>query len=356
MKVAIIGGGLAGFACALELEKNGVVPVIFERDAAPGWIWPSVSFWPNVIYNIYGDPREYLLKNYGIDFFPSGKIKQMIMKSPGKKVTIKGNLGYIVPRGNQQRSLENQLLLRLIQTGIHFNSKVSYKELAEKFDYVVVASGRDSEAREMGLWEEEGIVYVVEANVSGSFYPESSTIYFNTEYCGTGYGRLTPFNTASAVVGLYIIGRNEMDSLQHFRDFIRKEGLDNNEIVLRAIPQPFTIGRVKKCRVGNVLLAGRAAGLTERVLGCGSFEALISGTLAARAILNGDDYDESIKAYKEHVENISSYRKIINKFSNDDFDKMLSAFEIPGVKQVLYNTGIGFTDAFGKVLKHMQKE
>lgn len=354
MKVAILGGGIAGFACALELERNGVVPVIFERDATPGWIWPSVSFWPYVFYNVYGDPRMYLLEQYKIDLMPIGKIKSITMKSPNSKTKIEGDLGYIYPRGNQDRSSENQLRLQLNQTAIHFNSKEDYKTLSKKYDYVVVATGKDSEAREMGVWEDESIVYVVEGHVNGSFNPESAEIYFNTDYAGTGYGRLTPFNSSSAVVGLYIIGKNETDSLKYYRDFIRKEGLDNNEFVLRALPEPFTTGKVNKLRVGNVLLAGRAAGLTERVLGCGSFEALASGTLAARAILNGDDYDKLIKPLRDHVENISSYRKIFDKFTNDDFDKMISTVDISGVKQIIYNTGISFTDMVGKVLKIIQ--
>ncbi len=355
MKVAILGGGVCGLACAMELERNGIVPVIFERDAVPGWVWPSVSIWPDVFYNVYGDTRKYLLEHYKVDFYPLGKINSVTMKSPNNKVTIKGNLGYLVPRGNMESSLEKQLHRQILQTAIHFNSKEDYKNLSKKYDYVVVATGKDAEAREMGVWEDEGIVYVVEANVSGSFTPGTGKIYFNTDYAGTGYGRITPFSSSTAVVGLYIIGKNELDLLQYFRDFIRKESLDNSEFVLRAVPPPFTLGKVNKFRVGNVLLAGRSAGLTERVLGCGSFEALASGTLAARAIVNDTDYDKLVKPLKDHVENISSYRKVIDKFTNDDFDKMITALEIPGVKQVLYNTGIGFTDRVGKVLKIIEK-
>jgi flavin-dependent dehydrogenase len=143
--------------------------------------------------------------------------------------------------------------------------------------------------------------------------------------------------------------------LQYYRDFIRKENLDINEYTLRFLPPPFTTGKVSRFKVGNVLLAGRSAGLTERVLGCGAVEAMASGTLAARAILEGDDYDKLVKPLKDHVENISSYRKIINKFNNDDFDKLISVLEVPGVKQILYNTGIGFTDMLGKVLKMVEK-
>ncbi|WP_003541793.1 NAD(P)/FAD-dependent oxidoreductase [Desulfotomaculum nigrificans] len=54
-------------------------------------------------------------------------------------------------------------------------------------------------------------------------------------------------------------------------------------------------GRVKKFKVGNVLLAGRAGGLTDRLMGSGSVEALISGIMAARSIINGENYNDLVK-------------------------------------------------------------
>lgn len=37
MKIAIIGAGLGGLACALECERLGVIPDVFERDESVGW-------------------------------------------------------------------------------------------------------------------------------------------------------------------------------------------------------------------------------------------------------------------------------------------------------------------------------
>jgi digeranylgeranylglycerophospholipid reductase len=355
LKVAILGAGLSGLSCALELERNGIVPVIFERDAKIGWMWTSVTFWPNVFYNTFGDTRKYLLEQYKIDFIPIANENSITMKSPNKKIKINGNLGLNIARGNLDNSFSNQLSSQLTQTAVYLNSKEDYKNLSKEYDYVVVATGKDSEAREMGVWEDEGVVNIVTALVNGSFTPSESEIYFDTEYAGTGYGRLSSYNSSSAVIGLYTIGLNEIDLLKNFRDFLRKESLDRYECVVRNILPIFTNGKVNKFSIGNVLLAGRSAGLTERVLGCGGFEALISGTLAARAIANGDDYDKLVKPLQDHVENISSYRKIIDKFTNDDFDKLISALEIPGVKQIIYNTGISFSDIIGSVLKNIQK-
>jgi len=355
MKVAILGGGIGGLACALELERSGIVPIIFERDETSGWMFPSVSFWPNVFHSVYGDPRKFLLEQYKIDFIPYGVVNKITMKSPNRKVEIKGNLGYYMSRGTGENSLANQLRRQLTQTAIYFNSKEDFNNLSKIFDYVVIATGKDSEARELGVWEDESIVNIVAANIIGSFTPGTAEIYFNTDYAGVGYGRVTPFSSSSAVVALNIMGKNELDSLQCFTDFIRKENLDKNECVLRYLPPLFTTGRVNKFKINNVLLVGRAAGLTERVLGVGGVEALVSGTLAARSIVSGEDYDSLVKPLQDHIENISAFRKIIDKYNNDDFDALISTIDIPGIKQVIYNTGISFTDIVGKILKRVQK-
>ena len=140
-------------------------------------MWPSVTFWPNVFYNVYGDPRKYLLEEYKIDFVPTGRIDRLTMKSPNSKIEIKGDLGYIMSRGDQKDSVVNQFIRQITQTAIHYNSKEDYKSLSKKYDYVVVATGKDAEAREMGVWEDEGIVTIVGANIVGSFSPLSAKIY-----------------------------------------------------------------------------------------------------------------------------------------------------------------------------------
>lgn len=60
MKVAIIGAGLSGMACTIELERSGIIPDLFERDSNIGWIWPSVGFIPSLYYKDVGDIRSHL--------------------------------------------------------------------------------------------------------------------------------------------------------------------------------------------------------------------------------------------------------------------------------------------------------
>jgi len=104
-----------------------------------------------------------------------------------------------------------------------------------------------------------------------------------------------------------------------------------------------------------VLLTGRAAGLTDRVLGFGAVQALISGTMAARAIANKEDYESMIAPLQSHVESISAFRKTINDFNNEDFDRIVALLDTPVIKQAVYNTRIDLIGKAGSIMKMLSK-
>jgi digeranylgeranylglycerophospholipid reductase len=356
MKIAIIGAGLSGLACALECEKLGVIPDVYERDYSVGWQWSSVNFWPSVILRNMGDPIDYIKKNYDIEIAPINECKTIILKSASQEVKVQGKLGYFIARGKGDESKDNQLLRKLKKgTAIHYNSLVDFKELSNKYDYVVVATGRDSEARELKLWEDEGIMRIFGGIALGSFHDETAVLYLNTEYAGSGYARITPFSPTQAIVALYDDRHDEFDTDKLFAKFLDYEKLNKLEFLYKLTTPPFTTGRVKKFKVGNILLVGRSAGLTERFLGVGGPEALMSGVLAARAMIQNEDYDKTVKPLQKHVENISAFRKAIEKYENKDFDRLLSILGTPGVKQTAYNVPINFADFIGSIIKLVKK-
>lgn len=348
-------------SCALECEKLGVTAEVFERHHSVGWIWPSVSTWINVLDRRYdNDIIKYLKDTYDINIKYAMEEKKYIMKSPNAEIKIEGKLGLTMYRGKEADSTENQLARELRKTTIHYNSLTNFKELAQKYDYVVVASGRDMEAKELGVWEEQGRTSIIGSVALGSFEQNTTHIFFDTEYAGSGYARISPFSSSEAIIALYVIDKGAFDAQQldvnkYFERLLEKEKLDKFELIYRFIKPPFSTGRVSKFKIGNVLLVGRAAGLTERLLGSGAVEAIMSGVLAARAMIHGEDYDKTVKPLQQHVENISAFRNHIEKFSNDDFDKVINLLKTPGIKQLVYNTHIDFADMLGSILKQFKK-
>ncbi len=62
MKIAIIGAGLGGLACALECERLGVIPDVFERDESVSWGFTCITHWLHPIDRSKGDLYAYLKK------------------------------------------------------------------------------------------------------------------------------------------------------------------------------------------------------------------------------------------------------------------------------------------------------
>lgn len=91
-------------ACALECEKLGVIPDIYERDYSVGWPWLSINFWASINLRNMGDPIDHMNKNYDIDIIPLNKCKTIILKSPGQEVKVQGKLGYFIARGKGDES------------------------------------------------------------------------------------------------------------------------------------------------------------------------------------------------------------------------------------------------------------
>jgi len=356
MKIAIIGAGLSGLACASECEKLNVLPDIFERGDTIGWPWPTVTLELGLLSRNIGNPIQYIRENFNLSVKPHNQLKTIIMKSPNNEIKIEGDLGYSFVRGKGVAAIDQQLHNVLNRTVVHVNRPASLTEMAKKYDYVVVATGKDTEAAELGLWEDHGQISVIGGLAIGSFDPQLSTIYFNTDYAGTGYARVTPYSTTMATVELYVIGQGPFELEKRFSKFLRTEGLENLEFMFKNMPPVFQTGKVKRFKEGNILLVGRAAGLTDRLLGVGGLSAIMSGVYAARSIIQGLDYEELVKPLQDHVENMSAFRNIMENFTNDDYDKLLTLLGAPGIKQLVYNTKLNFSDLFGYIIKKLYGE
>lgn len=351
MKIAIIGAGPAGLSCALECEKLGVIADVFERDRSVGWVWPQVVVHLAFFERKLGEVHSYLRETYGIYLKPLAEFRHLIMRSPNNETRVDGSLGCFWERGKGMSSLENQLLAELKKTAVHYNRPADYKELAGKYDYVVVATGKDTTPKELDVWEDCGRVVMTGGVAIGSFDPTTSVVYGNTDYAGSGYARLTPINETQAVVALYCIGKkpDEADSL--FGRFVETEGLAHLEFLYKITPAAFSTGRVRKAVIGNVLLAGRAAGMVERFMGTGLSYAIASGVMAARAMIRDMDYEQMLKPMWDHLENLSSFRQYFETMDNDGYDKLIGTLSNPLVRGAIYKSNINVADILGGILK-----
>lgn len=334
MKVAIIGAGPSGLSCAYELEKHGIEPVIFEEKAYVGDILEFTGIWSRLITHPFGDSIKYLYKRYGLAITPLSCLKEEILISQNKKITISGNLGFIMERGTEKNSLEKQIAAK-IKTPIKFNNKVDLRDIKNDFTHIVVASASSDIPKQMGVWTDTLISNCRIATVSGDFKTDSVTAWYNTKYSKNLFVSLIPKSRHEATIMLLInqIPPSELDF--YWKEYLSIENINYPVTDIRDAEH--SCGFVQPLKKGNVYFVGNAGGLTDSVFGIGAFNAIESGITAARCIVNNWDYNKLMAPFYRDIAALHEFRKAINNFNNESFDRVLSVIGLPVIRQMIFN-------------------
>ena len=334
IKVAIIGAGLSGLACAFEFKKNGYTPVIFEKQSQIGEIMNYSGIWLRIFTKHFCDPIYYIKNEYGLDIQPLNKLNELVLKSPNKEVRVKGKLGYILERSIDKCSLESQIAQQA-NIPIIFDYEVKVEDIKNDFDYVVAASGDHRHAEKLGVWTNTCTCYSHISRIGGDFKPGVCKIWVNTEYANHSFCYLIPKSSSIATL------TQILDSIpQHQHDLYWDKFLSTEKLEYKILEKKDTIhysGFVHPMRVDNIFFLGNAAGLTDDLIGIGAYNAITSGIWAARSIVRKLDYNAIMRPYCNDIVKIHEFRKAINTFNNKDFDMMASLIGAPIIKQLIYN-------------------
>lgn len=356
MKIAIIGAGMAGMACAHELERHGIFPDIFEQRHRPGEMFDHCAAVLEIFSRPY-DPLKSLQKDFNITFNPIAVIKAIKMNSPKKQVTVKGkNLGYFVLRGHDPASAETQLYQKL-QSPIISNTRAQYSELAKSYDYVVVANGGNDASKREGINSPIIQTNLIGGAVIGDFDINTLKMWIDNRYAKKCYAYLCPMEENRAFMGLVVNDSTVEEAREKWKLFwnIEQHPYDQvNEIVVE-----HSVNFVYPHQVGNVLFAGIAGGFLEPFLGFGMSASVKSGILAARAMVFNQKYEDLLFQLKKDMEHSLVLRNEINKAENKHLDILLKAISVPPLKKIIYNTNTDWirigTGAFTNIKKIFSK-
>ncbi len=337
MKVAIIGAGVSGLACAHELERHGVVPDIFEQDSRSGDLFNHCGVLLQIMHRPVRDLIKDLHERFHISIKPINPLKRITMYASGASGSVYGNLGYFIELGQAPDSIANQILGQ-VKTPVRFNTRADYSLLAREYDYVVVASGNSEAAKILGCWEDINSAWIMGSTVLGSFDPCAMKMWVNTDYAGQGYAYLTPFNSKSASLILVVTVGNSENISSFWNMFWQVENLKYEVSALWDLQH--VSGFVYPHRVGNILFAGNAAGVLEPFLGFALYKSIQSGVFAAKSIVEGKSYEEYMEQIKENLRLSIAIRKVLDQYENKDFNRLVKLLTTPGIKQLVYNTNI----------------
>lgn len=337
MKVAIIGGGLAGIVCATQLERLGIPAVIFESNKDIAEPYRHVGAAIQIVLRPIKDPLKYLNDTYAISLIPSGDVKKVIHKSPCVSTTITGNLGYLLHRGNQPDSIDKQLGGNL-KSEIYLNTKADYKNLKDKFDYVIVASGNFQEAKEMGIWKQTIKMSVKGTVISGDFKIDTFMVWLNKNYCKSGYAYLAPFSNKEATLAL-AVNDIQIDEIDKYWDlFIKSENIDCR--IIESFKRDHFSGFVYPHKVDNIYFIGNAGGCLDPLLGFGVFPTIVTASEAVKSIVSGNDFEYGIRKVVDLNRKLLEFRKAFNRLDNKGYDRLVWMLGLPGVNLCVYRSNL----------------
>lgn len=336
MRVAIVGAGISGMACAHELEYHGIYPDIFEERSQPGELFSHVAGILQLMNRPARDQLHWLKKDYHIDLTPLRTWKKLTMHAPNvSRVVTSRKFGYFFERGQGERSLETQIS-GLLKSPVHYNIRANYSELAKEYDYVVVATGVREQAATLGIWHDVFTTKVRGAMVLGEFNPEELIMWVNTDYALGAYAYLTPFSTNRASLILIHGNASDKEMERHWVTFFKKEKLNyqpTENFLLEHVA-----GTAYPHQIRNILLVGAAGGFMESFLGFGTVSSLRSGVLAARAIVQNKPFGKLANNLHREMKRSVRIREALNTMGNADYDRLVAAGTLPLVKTLIYHT------------------
>lgn len=345
MRVAIIGAGVAGLACAIELERHGIKPQIFEKNYRIGNPFSYSPFILDFIFRPVKKPLAVLKKQCSINLKPISDIRLMKVCGPSTQFTIQGKLGYSLLRGQEIHSIECQMASQL-KSPIQFNSPVRPKDLVKQFNYVVVATGESEYAKNLEIWQGTYSSWIRGASILGRFNPQEITLWFNTNYAKNGYAYMVPMGTEKATLLLNVSNTTQDELPLFWQSFLQQEGLDPKIVVLWDVA--YNTSLVYPRRVGNTFFIGNSGGFVTSWLGQGIFPSIVSGIEAARSIALNQDFQKQVNELNKIMERQARFRQLWDKFDNKNLDLALRLINNPLIKFPLYQTNLNFFKVFDR--------
>ncbi|MBI5149061.1 NAD(P)/FAD-dependent oxidoreductase [Candidatus Pacearchaeota archaeon] len=320
MKISIIGAGPAGCFTAYLLAKHGFDVSVYEQKSKIGKIQCGGGLTPSI------EKVDAMFRTKEFKKTIVNRIASNIFRSLNNSLEIKfKHPEYVVNRikfdnfiADKARKAGAKINLRSKfirikekRQKIKFIIKQNDKEIEKETDILIGADGALSQVCKcIGI--KKNLVLAIEARCIGKFKRNVYEIFLGKEY-GKLYAWIIPESSSIARVGLF-------EEYNKFKHLIKKL----NAKILDMRSGYISIDKPIKCYCGkNVYLVGDAACQVKASTGGGIIPSLIGAKILAKSIINKESFEKNLKKFKRDLYLHYIIRKVLNKLSDSDYDKLL---------------------------------
>lgn len=331
MQITIIGAGPLGCYAGCLLAKSGHQVSIYENHSEIGQPIQCTGLL-TTDFDQFNIPKDSFLIN---------TFQKIEVFSPNRRIELKQK-EYLVCRkkfDNYFADLAkaagaqiflNHSFLRKEGEKLAVKDNNNHSEKRIKPEIIIAADGAlSSVAKAYGFYHPLRQNYFgLQAVVEGRFNRDAYQTYFGTETCPDLFAWIVPESDTKARVGL----ATTKNSRKYFDDFIRQHHFDIVEMQAGTIPLFHPQQQLKK---DNCYLLGDAAGFVKATTLGGLIPGMKQAEILVDCLCNDKDYEEQVAFLKKRLKLHLRIRKFLNRFSDDDWDRLLTYIDQPRISKVL---------------------
>lgn len=332
MRVSIIGAGPSGSFAGMLLARQGHDVTIYEDHEEIGRPVACTGIVTRALFDVIEKDKSYIVNELeGVDVIgPNGEKTHIPLKEYvicrvrfDNFVADKArDAGARIELGHRYIGRDGNTLLFRVNNG---------QTIKQKTDILIGADGPLSRvAQTTGIGNRNPFWVGMQATIKAKFDPEVFTVWFGSIAPGF-FAWSVPENSEFSRVGVAVT--KDKNCAQCFQRVMKMVG---GEIVDRqGAPIPI-YNHHSVIEKGNTFLVGDAAGLVKDTTGGGIVTGLLSSKILAESIRTGTSYSRNVKPLRRELWIHSKLRKMLNRFSDNDYARLIRWMNNKRVQNILY--------------------
>lgn len=329
MNISIIGAGPGGSYAAKLLADKGHNVTIYEDHPCVGIPVQCTGLVTKTFLDLHTINKEFLVN----------EMHKVRVIAPNKQEVDIPLTEYVLDRAKLDQTLCNEAVNAGAELKIHHrfvgikDDKILLKHKGEtiekKTDIIIGADGPNSDvAKSTGIYGKRPMFIAHQVTIQGHFDPETFVTYFG-KWAPGFFAWVVPETEHIARVGL----ATNNDTKNYFNTFIKE--IPGKIVDVQAGPIPWYTGKETIEKDKRIFLLGDAAGLTKSTTGGGIITAMKSAKILADCIESGESYTKSLKSLRRMLWLHNLIRKVLNNFSDKDYNKLIALMNKESIKKIL---------------------